>query len=143
MSQDFNLIAWPYFTFTSTNGVLALSESHFAPGFAISAGPFGPSRAIPAEFPFFRAFSKCFTSLCPLLLEPLKTLYPRLSANFANLLPSPLWLIKTAIFLCLNAAKQAGKSWCHKPTTAVCGKEFSKRTRQERTKSFKIRLSNV
>jgi hypothetical protein len=42
------------------------------------------------------------------------------------------------MFLFLNAARQAGKSWCHKPITAGSGKGFSKRTRQERTKSFKM-----
>jgi len=143
LSHEFNLMAWLYSTFIFTNGVLAILASHSVPGFATRAGPFGPSKAIPAEFPFLSALSKCLTSLCPLLLEPLKTLYPKLCANFANLLPSLLWLIKTAIFLCLKAAKQAGKSWCHKPITAGARKGFSKRTRQERTKSFRIKLSTI
>jgi hypothetical protein len=74
LSQDFSLKARLYFTLIFTNGVLAMPDSHSAPGFAMSAGPLGPSSAIPAEFPFFKALNKCLISLWPLLLEPLKTL---------------------------------------------------------------------
>jgi len=74
LSQEFSLKARLYFTLIFTNGVLAMPDSHSAPGFAMSAGPLGPSSAIPAEFPFFKALNKCLISLCPLLLEPLKTL---------------------------------------------------------------------
>jgi len=143
LSQDFfSLMAQLYSTPTSTSGLVALCESHSAPGFATSAGPFGPSKAMPTERPSPKAFNKCLTSLCPLLPDPLKTSYPRLLQSFANLVPSSLLLIKTAIFLRLKAARQAGKSWCHKPiTTEPFGKGPLNFTRQERTRIFRIKFS--
>ena len=115
LSHVFRVKWAPYRAETIQRGRLLFWDSHCDPGLILSAGPRGPSSAIPAKCPCWRASRVYLMLLAPWLLEPRVRTQPILWARVANISPSPDSEIKACTPQFLNAAVAASRSRCHIP----------------------------
>lgn len=134
LSQVFSLKWQPYLGWICHRGRPLDLDSQIEPGLASLAGPRGPSRAIPANFPSFKDFRTCLTLRDPRVSDPRETRKPSRRAVNAKNSPSPDCETRMWTSLFLKAATLARTSWCQSPSTPGL-KSWGKCIRMRRLRS--------
>ena len=117
LSQVLRQKCAPYRGHICQSGRPETLESQGEPGLTCSAGPRGPSSAIPTNPPSLRVCTKCLTLSEPCVSDPRVTRNPRRSIERARISPSFDSETRACTPLSLNAAKLASKSRCQHPRT--------------------------